>query len=123
LRGCECGNRMFLYFRKLTSDEAAQLREKKLRSVASRKFARIISEAEKKRREGMQKLRERVSGKPREDIWNIKVKDGVYEIDVSSLMKKEPIIVAGEEGEYLVSLSSAFETRRNLKKYTELLRK
>jgi hypothetical protein len=38
-------------------------------------------------------------------------------------MKKEPIIVAGEEGEYLVSLSSAFESRKNLKKYTELLRK
>ena len=114
---------MFLYFRKLSSSEATQLKEKKFRRVASKRFAEIIREAEKKRRSGWQKLRERVSGKPKGDIWNIKVKDGVYEIDIASLMMKEPIIVAGEDGEYLVSLSSAFESSKNLKKYTELLRK
>jgi len=126
LRGCECGNRLFLYFRKLSSEEAAQLKEKKTRSVRSRRFAEIIREAEAKRRRGLERLREKVSRKPAqkgEDIWNIKVRDGVYEIDIASLMKKEPIIVAGEEGEYLVSLSSAFESQKNLRKYTELLRK
>jgi predicted nucleic acid-binding Zn-ribbon protein len=115
---------MFLYFRKLSSSEATQLKEKKLRRVASKRFAEIIREAEEKRKSGWQKLKAKMSRKPKEeDIWNIKVKDGVYEIDVASLMMKEPIIVAGEDGEYLVSLSSAFESSKNLKKYTELLRK
>lgn len=115
---------MFLYFRKLSSSEAAHLKGKKLRRVASKRFAEIIREAEAKRRRWQDRLRDRISGKPRgEDIWNIRVEDGVYEIDIASLMMKEPIIVAGEEGEYLVSLSSAFETTRNVKKYTELLKK
>ncbi len=115
---------MFLYFRKLSSSESARLENKKLRRVASKRFAKIIREAEAKRRRWRDRLRDRISGKPRgEDIWNIRVEDGVYEIDIASLMMKEPIIVAGEDGEYLVSLSSAFETSRNVKKYTELLRK
>ncbi len=44
-----------------------------------------------------------------DDIWNIKVKDnGVFEIDISALMMKEPVIVAGAKGRYLVSLPSIF---------------
>jgi len=59
-----------------------------------------------------------------DEIWNIRVMDGVYEIDVASLMMKEPIIVAGEEGEYVVSLSSAFEKKSTgLRKYVEFLRR
>jgi len=39
-------------------------------------------------------------------------------------MMKEPIIVAGEEGEYVVSLSSAFEKKSTgLRKYVEFLRR
>lgn len=114
---------MFLYFRKLSSGEAAQLRDKKVKRVASQRFADIIREAEEKRRSGWQRLKAKVTRKPKEDIWNIRVKDGVYEIDIASLMMREPIIVAGEEGEYLVSLSSAFESQKSVKKYTELLKK
>lgn len=46
------------------------------------------------------------------DIWNIKVKNGVYDIDLASLMKDEPVIVAGDEGRYILSLSSAFRGKR-----------
>jgi len=46
------------------------------------------------------------------DIWNIKVKNGVYDIDIASLMKDEPVIVAGDEGRYILSLSSVFKGKR-----------
>jgi predicted nucleic acid-binding Zn-ribbon protein len=72
LEGCKCGNRYFLYFRKITDEEAEKFK----------------------------------------DIWNIKVKDGTYEIDIASLMAKEPIIISGEEGRYLLSLASAFKGKK-----------
>jgi predicted nucleic acid-binding Zn-ribbon protein len=50
------------------------------------------------------------------DIWNIRVKDGVYDIDIESLLKEEPVIVAGEEGRYLLSLSSVFRDRKKERK-------
>ncbi len=55
------------------------------------------------------------------DIWNIKAGDGVYELDIASLMMKEPVIVRGEEGRYLLSLSSAFKEsgKRKTVKYTK----
>ncbi len=53
------------------------------------------------------------------DIWNIKVKDGVYDIDIASLMKSEPVIVAGDEGRYILSLSSAFKGKGKLVKKTK----
>jgi predicted nucleic acid-binding Zn-ribbon protein len=93
LTGCECGNRLFFYFRKISDAEAEELkREKETKEI-------------------------------QEEIWNIRVKEGVYDIDVASLMSKEPIIVAGEEGRYLVSLSSAFEGSGKRTKYTKKLKK
>jgi predicted nucleic acid-binding Zn-ribbon protein len=50
------------------------------------------------------------------DIWNIRAKEGVYEIDIASLMAREPVIVAGEEGRYLLSLSSIFGKTEKKKK-------
>ena len=44
------------------------------------------------------------------------VGDGIYKIDVESLMKKEPIIVSGEEGRYIVSITSIFKNLRKKKK-------
>jgi predicted nucleic acid-binding Zn-ribbon protein len=98
LDGCECGNRFFFYFRKISDDEASKLKsEQNLQEVESLKTVIGIKDGEPMIDKG-------------DDIWNIKVKDdGVFEIDISSLMMKEPVIVAGEEGRYLVSLSSIFE--------------
>jgi len=48
------------------------------------------------------------------------VKEGVYEIDIKSLMMEEPVIVAGDEGRYLLSLSSVF---RDKKKESKLIKK
>jgi predicted nucleic acid-binding Zn-ribbon protein len=52
----------------------------------------------------------------KDDISNIMVGDGVYKIDVDSLMKKEPIIVSGGEGRYIVSISSVFKNLRKKKR-------
>lgn len=83
VKGCECGNRLFIYIRRISDAEAERLK------------------ASKEARE--------VKARLDEDIWNIKVEEGVYDLDLASLMAKEPIIVAGEEGRYLLSLSSAFK--------------
>ncbi len=98
LDGCECGNRLFFYFRKISDEEASKLKsEQKLKEVESLKTVIGIKDGEPMIDKG-------------NDIWNIKVKDdGVFEIDISSLMMKEPVIVAGEAGRYLVSLPSIFE--------------
>lgn len=95
LKGCECGNRYFLYFRKITDEEAEELKTK----------------------ENVREVREGEKG-----IGNIKIKDGIYEIDVSSLMMQEPIIIVGEEGRYLLSLPSAFKSKKK-RKYVDRLKK
>ncbi len=98
LDGCECGNRFFFYFRKISDKEASKLKsEHNLQEVESLKTVIGIKDGEPMIDKG-------------DDIWNIKVKgDGVFEIDISSLMMKEPVILAGDEGRYLVSLPSIFE--------------
>ncbi|NOZ77284.1 MAG: hypothetical protein GXO65_06410 [Euryarchaeota archaeon] len=107
LEGCECGNRLFMFFRKITDEEAEALKGKDTREIID------------------QKLVEKLQRKPRTDdeIWNIKAEDGVYEIDVASLMMKEPIIVAGDEGRYILSLSSAFKKGGKQVKYTKRRKK
>ncbi len=106
LRGCECGNRMFLYFRKLTHEEAEKIeRDSNAKKVKSESLSRVINDIEK------------------DEIWNIKAEDGVYKIDVASLMSREPLIVEGDEGEYLVSLSSLFELKKGLRKYIDIIKK
>lgn len=106
LKGCKCGNRFFFYFRKLSDAEAMELKtSKRAKEIESLKGIVDIEGGEPKVSRGT-------------DIWNIRVKGGVYEIDVASLMMKEPIIVAGDEGRYLVSLTSAFEEakRKSIKR-------
>ena len=95
LKGCECGNRYFIYFREISSREAEELKEK----------------------DNVREVKEGEGG-----IGNIKVKDGIYEIDVSSLMMQEPVIIVGEEGRYLLSLPSAFKSKKQ-KKYLDRLKK
>lgn len=83
MKGCACGNRAFLYFRRISDEEAEKIkREQDVREVKGT------------------------------DIWNIQVKDGVYDINVASLMKNEPVIVSGDEGRYILSLSSAFKGKK-----------
>ena len=95
LKGCICGNRYFLYFRKITDEEAEELKTKE--------NVREVKEGE-------------------EGVGNIWVKDGIYEIDVGSLMMQEPVIIVGEEGRYLLSLPSAFKSKKK-KKYVDRVKK
>jgi predicted nucleic acid-binding Zn-ribbon protein len=97
--GCECGNRLFFYFRKVTEEEAENLVREGTKEIQESAGALIgIKDGEPMVDKGS-------------DIWNIRVKNDVYEIDIASLMGGEPIIVAGEEGRYLVGLSSAFRKK------------
>lgn len=106
---------MFLYFRKLSSSEAQELK-KQAKEIKSEALVRQI-EAPKRKLLNVQRLREILDvRKPKIDIWTIKKEEeGVYNIDVSSLMMKEPVIVAGDEGRYILSLSSAFQEGKVLK--------
>lgn len=127
LRGCQCGNRLFLFIRKITAKEADELMEKHEAVEApkqNKKFRDIIKEAEEGKKKRIEKEKEdkEKSTDASDEISNIKVDDGVYEIDIDALMSKQPIIVSGEEGRYLLSLSSAFSDKRG-KKYTDLVKK
>lgn len=102
-KGCECGNKLFFYYRKISDEEAEKLKKAG------------IEEAEKKLEEILE-IREEGGEKEGEDIWNIKVEDGVFKINVASLMQGKPIIASGEEGRYVISLSSAFRKIRGRKK-------
>ncbi len=99
LKGCNCGNRLFFYLRKITEEEAAELGAKEIKISGS------IEGKEGEEGDG--------------DIWNVKVEDGVFEIDVASLMAKEPVVLAGEEGRYLLSLSSIFGEKGKRTKYLD----
>jgi predicted nucleic acid-binding Zn-ribbon protein len=102
LEGCSCGNRKFFFFRPLTEEEAEKLKEE-------------------------ENAKEIKANAPRtdDDIWNIKIEEGVYDLDLAALMSKKPVIVAGEEGRYLLSLSSALKDAGKGKtvKYTKRKKK
>ncbi len=97
-RGCECGNRFFFYFRKVE--------ENKDKDFVKKVTSRIVEV--KKAKEFLEK---ELTDEEIEKLWNIKVEDGVYEIDLASLLNKEPIIVAGDDGTFLLSISSIFESK------------
>lgn len=101
--GCECGNKLFFYYRKISDKEAEKLKEEG------------IEEVEKNLEEILEVKEERGEEKE-EDIWNIKVEDGVFKINIASLMQGKPIIASGEEGRYVISLSSAFRKVKGEKK-------
>ncbi len=102
LEGCECGNRLFLYFRKVSDEEAEELKvTQSIKEVKDKKIKEQIKGIEDTERHIKK------NDEP-PDIWNVKAGDGVYDLDIASLMMKEPVIVRGEEGRYLLSLSSAF---------------
>jgi predicted nucleic acid-binding Zn-ribbon protein len=104
LKGCECGNRLFLYIRKITREEAEDIGAREIKSSPTGEDKGGVNDREK-------------------DIWNVKVEDGVFQIDIASLMAKEPIVLAGEEGRYLVSLSSVFGTKGKKIKYLDRIKR
>ncbi len=106
LKGCECGNSLFLYIRKITEEEAKKLKAKEIKST------------EKEKVEG----KEKEKSEEEKDIWNVKIDNGVFKLDIASLMAKEPVILSGEEGRYLVSLSSVFGKKGKRIKYTDRIK-
>ncbi|MFQ5816002.1 MAG: Zn-ribbon domain-containing protein [Candidatus Hydrothermarchaeaceae archaeon] len=108
LKGCGCGNRLFLYLRKITEEEVEKLGAREIKSSD----AGEVEEKGETKEEGEE-----------DHIWNVKVEDGVFQIDVASLMAKEPVVLAGEEGRYLVSLSSVFGTKDKRVKYLDRIKR
>ncbi len=104
LKGCKCGNHLFLYIRKITEEEAEELDAKVIKSTPE---VAEKGEAEEEK----------------DRIWNVKVEDGVFKIDVASLMAKEPVVLVGEEGRYLVSLSSLFGAKGKKTKYLDRVKR
>lgn len=104
LKGCKCGNHLFFYIRKITEEEAKELSAKIIKSSA----AEASEEGDKD---------------DKDRIWNVKVEDGVFQIDIASLMAKEPVVLAGEEGRYLVSLSSVFGSKDKKTKYLDRVKR
>jgi len=95
-KGCECGNKLFFYYKKISDEEAEELKKEGATEIES-EVEEILGVKKEEKDEG------------ESDIWNIKVEEGVFKIDIASLMQGKPIIASGEEGRYVVSLSSAFK--------------
>ncbi len=109
--GCKCGNRFFFYFRRVEEKGEKELVKK---AFESKKVVEV-----KRAKEFLEK---ELTNEKIEKLWNIRVKDGVYEIDLASLLKKEPIVVAGDDGTFLLSISSIFESKLGKgRKYIERL--
>jgi len=103
LTGCpECGWNRFKYMKEMPGDEAVPEEE----TESSEKQA-IIDSIERAHESGGKEVPLLEDG----SIESVRiVEEGSYEINVSSLMDKEEIIMSiGEEGKYVVHLPSAFK--------------
>lgn len=92
--GCDCGSSLFMY-------------ESEASSGLDEEDERVKEEVEEMVAEGET---ERPGIKFEFDIDSISVmEEGVYEINVSRLLKEMPLIIERDEGVYKIHLPSAFE--------------
>lgn len=113
LRGCSCGSKFFLYVRNQQDMAEIKRIEEELKTKKTSLEKEIKRKIKIKKAE-MKKVKEKV--KPRKfrvikfGIETIRIpKEGVYEIDIDALMKKQPLIIL-EKGEvYFIHLPSVFE--------------
>ena len=104
LKGCNCGSVFFLYIRDQKDEKKIEAIERELQS----KDTTLVTEIEKQ-------LNEMEPEKPAEEygIETVKIpSEGVYEINIDALMKKEPLIILKQGRTYLVHLPSIFEKIR-----------
>ena len=92
LNGCKkCGSIFFMYLK-----NAKDVKEyKRIKEKLERKEVDLEKEVTKVQKFGVETIRI--------------PKDGVYEINVDALMRKEPLIVLVKSGTYFVYLPSVFE--------------
>lgn len=97
LNGCECGSSLFMY------ENEEQMDEKELEKEKDK----IQDDVEEMIASGEE---ERENIKLQFDLDSIKVQEeGVYNINVSRLLKEVPLVIEKNEGVYKIHLPSAFE--------------
>jgi predicted nucleic acid-binding Zn-ribbon protein len=95
--GCECGSSLFMYENEIEMSED-ELEEEK--SQVKDDIEEMVSQGEK----------ERGNIKLEFDLDSISVQEeGVYNINVSRLLKEMPLVIEKSEGIYRIHLPSAFD--------------
>jgi len=115
LRGCKCGSIFFLFMR----SEKDQDQVKEIEKELEKKETTLEKEIEKKIEEKKEREEEELKiGRPKKvEVEEIKFgietiripREGVYEINLDALMKKQPIIILERGKVYFIHLPSAFE--------------
>lgn len=91
--GCECGSSLFMYEQE--GEEMTEAEKKEVKSEIRDMAA--------------QGIEERGDIKFEFDLDSISIKEeGVYQINVSRLLKEIPLVIRKEEGSYYIQLPSAF---------------
>lgn len=94
--GCECGSSLFMYEKEPGEEEEMTEQEQE----------QVTEEIEEMAREGVE---ERDNIKFEFDLDSISIQEeGVYQINVSRLLKEIPLVIRKEEGNYYIQLPSAF---------------
>lgn len=102
LKGCTCGSVFFIYIRTPKDEQEFEKIEKELES----KETTLVAEVEK------QLTRTKPKEKIEENLNFVTVKiptEGVYEINLDALMKKQPLVILKQGQTYLIHLPSIFE--------------
>ncbi|MFB6189953.1 MAG: Zn-ribbon containing protein [Candidatus Nanohaloarchaea archaeon] len=93
--GCECGSSLFMYEK-----------EAGAKDISEEEREEVTNEIEEMAREGVE---ERDNIKFEFDLDSISIEEeGVYQINVSRLLKEIPLVIRREEGNYYIQLPSAF---------------
>lgn len=93
--GCNCGSSLFMY-----EKEAGE------KEMSEEEREEVTEEIEEMAREGVE---ERENIKFEFDLDSISIEEeGVYQINLSRLLKEIPLVIRREEGNYYIQLPSAF---------------
>ena len=105
LKGCSCGSVFFLYIRAPKDAQKIDEIQKELETKDTTLEAEIEKELTKSETE--EKSEEEYG------VETVRIpKEGVYEINIDALMKKEPLVILKQGKTYLIHLPSVFEKIR-----------
>ncbi len=106
MKGCACGSVFFLFIRAPKDEQKIEAIEKELQS----KDTTLVSEIEKQ----LTGIEPEKKSEEEYEVETVRIPaEGVYEINIDALMKKEPLIILKQGKTYLVHLPSIFEKVRN----------
>lgn len=99
IRGCECGSIFFFYIRDKSEIEKLQEIQQNLQTQKTNLEFELEKEFIKSQNDknhfGVETIKNPI--------------DGVYEINLDALMKKQPLVILKQGKTYLIHLPSAFE--------------